>query len=140
MKLKMKKLFYGLLAGWLVFGCQSACGAVLCIGADGQVSIEMTCGVPGFPQQNCATSFPLHPDQDGNSNCDQCAMDIPIPGIAEGVRITPSDPSLLLRPFFHLSLFSNDFGRDACKAANFYAALAIPDHSISMRRTTVLLI
>ena len=141
----MKKFFYGLLACCFVFGFRSACGAVLCIGADGQVSIEMTCGAPDFPQQHCAASFPLHsdilPDQDGNSNCDQCAMDIPIPGVSEGVRITPCDPSLLLPPVYHLSaLFSNDSGCDEGKAANYYASLAIPDHSISILRTTVLLI
>ena len=145
MKLKMKKFFYGLLAGCLVFGFQSACGAVLCIGADGQISIEMTCGMPGFPQQHCAASFPLHsdilPDQDGNAGCDQCALDIPIPGITEGVRVMPSGPSLLLPPVYRLSaLFLNDSGRDEGKSANYYAALAVLDHSISMLRTTVLLI
>ncbi|MBU0713804.1 MAG: hypothetical protein KJ964_00420 [Verrucomicrobia bacterium] len=141
----MKKFFYGLLACCLGFGFQSACGAVLCIGADGQVSIEMTCGTLVFPQQHCAASFPLHsdilPDQDGNASCDQCAMDIPIPGISEGVRVTPSDPSLLLPPVYYLSaLFSNDSGRDEGKDTSYYAVLAIPDHSISMLRTTVLLI
>ncbi len=34
MKLKIIKFFYGLLACCLVFGFQSACCAVLCIGAD----------------------------------------------------------------------------------------------------------
>ena len=145
MKLKIKKFFYGLLACCLVFGFQSACGAVVCISADGQVAIEMTCGASGFPQQHCAASLPLHSDilpvQEGNSNCDQCAMDIPIPGISEGVRITPYDPSLLLPPFCHLSaLFLNDSGRDQYKAANCYAALAVPGHSLSMLRMTVLLI
>lgn len=145
MKLKLKKFFYGLLACCLAFGFQSACGAVLCIGADGQVSIEMTCGVLLFPQQHCSASFPLRsdilPDQDGNSCCDQCAMDIPIPGVSDGVRTTPSDPSLLLPPVYHLSaLFSNDSGYDEGKAANYYASLSIPDHSISLLRTTVLLI
>jgi len=68
-------------------------------------------------------------------------MDIPIPGIAEGVRITPSDLSLLFPPVYHLSpLFLNDSGRDEGKAANYYAALAVLDYSISMLRTTVLLI
>jgi len=145
LKTKTKKFFYGLLACYLVFGFQSACGAVLCIGADGQVSIEMTCGAPVFSQQHCPASFPVLPDilsdQAGNSSCDQCAMDIPIPGVSDGVRITPSDPSLLLPPVYHLSaLFSNDSGRDECKAANYYASLSIPDHSIAVLRTTVLLI
>ena len=141
----MKKFFYGLLACCLVFGFQSACGAVLCIGADGQVSIEMTCGTLVFPQQHCSASFPLRSDilsgQDGNSSCDQCAMDIPIPGVSDGVRITPSDPSLLLPPVYHSSVFfSSDSGRDECKAANYYVSLAILDHSISILRTTILLI
>ena len=145
MKFKIKKCFYGLLAGCLVFGFQSTCGAALCIGADGQVSIKMTCGTPGFPQQYCEASFPFHsdilPDQEENPSCDKCAVDISIPGISGGVRITPSDPSLLLPPVYHLStLFSNDSGRDEGKATNDYAALAVPDHSISMLRTTVLLI
>ena len=141
----MKKFFYGLLACCLVFGFQSACGAVLCIGADGQVSIEMTCGTLVFPQQHCSASFPLRSDilsdQNGNSSCDQCAMDIPIPGVSDGVRIMPSDPSLLFPPVYHLSaLFSNDSGRDECKAANLYVSLPVLDHSISILRTTVLLI
>jgi len=145
MFLRLKKFFYGLLACCLVFGFQSACGVVLCIGADGQVSIEMTCGALVFPQQHCAASFPLRADilsdQGENSSCDQCAMDIPIPGVADGVRLAPSDPSLLLPLVYHLSaLFSNDSGRAKGKAANYYASLSIPDHSISMLRTTVLLI
>jgi|GEM_PF-3028422 len=145
MKLKMKKFFYGLLACCLVFGFQSACGVALCIGADGQVSIEMTCGALVFPQQHCSSSFLLRSDilsdQDGNSSCDKCAMDIPIPCVSDGARITPADPSLLLPPVYHLSaLFSNDSGRDECEVANYYATLPVLDHSISILRTTVLLI
>jgi len=141
----MKIFFYGLLAYCLVFGFQSACGVVLCVGADGQVSVEMTCGALAFPQQHCSASFPLRSDvlsdQDGNSSCEQCAVDIPIPGLADGVRLTPSDPSLLLPLAYYLpALFSNDFGHDEYKAANCCIAPSIPDHSISLLRTTVFLI
>ena len=145
MFLRLKKFFYELLACCLVFGFQSACGVVMCIDADGQVSIEMTCGALVFPQEHCSASFPLRSDilsdQDENSSCDQCVMDIPIPGVSDGVRITPSGPSVLLPPVYHSStLYSNDSGRDEYKAANYYVSLSIPDHSVSVLRTTVLLI
>lgn len=144
-QMKLRKLFCGLLICCLSLGLQPAYGFVLCIGADGQVSIEMTCRTSVFPQQHRSTSFPLRSDilsdQDGNSHCDKCVMDIPIPGISDGVRVAPSDPPLLLSPVYHLSaLFSNDSGRDECKAASYWVSLPILDHSISILRTTVLLI
>ena len=140
----MKKFFYGLLGCCLVFGFQSACGTVLCIGADGQVSIEMTCRTLAFPQQNCSNPFPLRSailsDQDRDARCDQC-VDIPIRCAFDGVRIVPSAPNLLLPPVHYSSMFfSSDFGRDGYKAANCWVTLSIPNHSISLLRTTVLLI
>ena len=145
MKSKVKKVFYGLLACCLVCGFQLARGAVLCIGAGGLVSIEMTCGALVFPQQQCSASFPLRSDilpaQDGSASCDQCALDIPAPGIAAIVRMATPDRSLLLPPVNHwAALFSNAPGRDQGKAANYSAARALPDHCLALLRTTVLLV
>jgi len=143
MKLKIQKFFHGLLAGCLVFGFPSACGAVQCIGADGRVIIEMTCGVSsGLPQQHGADSFPQPaggaPDQGEDAGCGQCAMDLPIPGIADGVCITPPSPSLLLPPVWHWSALPAHAavrGRGPAVNTDFP-----PDHSLALLRTTVLLI
>jgi len=140
----MRKIFNGLLAGCLAVGFQSACcGAVLCIGIEGQVSIEMACRTLAFPQQGCANSLALRsdilPDQGGNSGCGQC-VDIPIPGIADGARLASSAPTLLPPAHYSPTLFSNDLSHDEYKAANCCAALSAIDHSIFLIRTTVLLI
>lgn len=143
--MRLKKLFCRLLVGCLsLLVLQPACGFVLCIGADGQVAIEMACRTLAFPQQNCSTSFPLRsdilPDQDGDSRCGQC-VDIPIGGVSDGARIAPSVSTLLLPPVHYSSTpFSSDSGRDEYKTANCCVALSIIDHSISLLRTTVLLI
>ena len=141
----MKRFFHALLAGCLAVGFQSACcGAVLCIGIEGHVSIEMTCRTLAFLQQNCSNSFPLRSaglsDQDGGSGCGQC-VDIPIQGIPDGVRIESSAPTLLLPPVHYASTLIPDYsGYDEGNAANCHAALFSPNHSISVLRTTVLLI
>ncbi|MDO9540896.1 MAG: hypothetical protein Q7J98_01055 [Kiritimatiellia bacterium] len=144
MKLKLKKLFCGLLACCLAFGFQSACGTVLCIGADGQVSVEMTCGALVFPQQYDSTSSPLRSDvlsdQDGDFHSDKCAMDIPLPGVFDGMRIAPSDPSPLMPVCQPAVLLPHVLGHDGCNVANYCASLFIVDHALTLLRTTVLLI
>ncbi len=145
MKLKIKKLFYTLLAGCFAFGFQSTCCAALCIGADGRISIEISCGAAAIPRQHNPVSFPLcsdvFPDQEENSDCGKCAMDIPLPGIPDGARVTPGDPSWILPPAYHTAMrLAYEPDHDECNPAKDCDLLSIRDSSISVLRTTVLLI